>query len=49
MKLSKTPAYIGGSIPREAPCYGEDNVWVLTEMLGRSQREVEWLAEEGAI
>ena len=36
MKLSKTPAYIGGPINRGAPCYGEDNMWVLTEMLGRS-------------
>ena len=49
MKLSRTPAYIGGPINRGAPCYGEDNMWVLTEMLGRTPSEVERLAEEGVI
>jgi hypothetical protein len=49
MKLSKTPAYIGGITNRGAPCYGEDNMWVLTELLGRSPSEVERLAEEGVI
>jgi hypothetical protein len=49
MKLSKTPAYIGGPINRGAPCYGEDNMYVLTELLGRSPSEVERLAEEGVI
>src|SRR6202048_2604006 len=49
MKLSKTPAYIGGPINRGAPCYGEDNMWVLTELLGRSPSEVERLAEEGVL
>jgi crotonobetainyl-CoA:carnitine CoA-transferase CaiB-like acyl-CoA transferase len=49
MKLTKTPAYIGGPINRGAPCYGEDNMWVLTELLGRSQSDVEHLAEEGVI
>ena len=47
--VSKTPAYIGGPINRGAPCYGEDNMWVLTEMLGRTPSEVERLAEEGVI
>ena len=49
MKLSKTPAYIGGPINRGAPCYGEDNMYVLTELLGRTPSEVERLAEEGVI
>ncbi len=49
MKLSRTPAYIGGPTNRGAPCYGEDNMWVLTELLGRTPREVERLAEEGII
>ena len=49
MKLSATPAYIGGPTNRGAPCYGEDNLWVLTELLGRSKSEVEQLAEEGVI
>ena len=49
MKLSATPAYIGGPINRGAPGYGEDNEWVLTELLGMSHSDVERLAEEGVI
>jgi hypothetical protein len=49
MRLAKTPAYIGGPINRGASCYGEDNFYVLTEMLGRTPSEVERLAEEGVI
>jgi len=49
MKFSRTPAYIGGPTNHGAPCYGEDNVWVLTELLGRTPSEVERLAEEGVI
>ncbi|MBV8776565.1 MAG: hypothetical protein JO258_05140, partial [Alphaproteobacteria bacterium] len=49
MKLSKNQAYIGGPINRGAPCYGEDNMYVLTEVLGRTPSEVERLAEEGVI
>ena len=49
MKLSRTPAFVGGPINRGAPGYGEDNAWLLTELLGMSQSEVERLAEEGVI
>jgi crotonobetainyl-CoA:carnitine CoA-transferase CaiB-like acyl-CoA transferase len=49
MKLNRTPAYIGGPTDRGAPCYGEDNFWVLTELLGKSPGEVERLAAEGVI
>src|SRR5439155_18839651 len=49
MKFSATPAHIGGPTNRGAPCYGEDNEWVLTELLGRSRSEVEELAAEGVI
>ena len=49
MKLSRTPTHIGGITNRGAPCYGEDNMWVLTELLGRTPSEVERLAEEGVI
>ncbi|HET6240180.1 MAG TPA: CoA transferase [Acetobacteraceae bacterium] len=49
MKFSHTPAYIGGPINRGAPCYGEDNAWVLTNLLGMSASDVERLAEEGVI
>jgi crotonobetainyl-CoA:carnitine CoA-transferase CaiB-like acyl-CoA transferase len=49
MKLSRTPPYIGGPINRGAPCYGEDNARVLTELLGMSPGDVQKLAEEGVI
>jgi crotonobetainyl-CoA:carnitine CoA-transferase CaiB-like acyl-CoA transferase len=49
MKMSRTPAYIGGPINRGAPGYGEDNAWVLTELLGMTGSDVERLAEEGVI
>ena len=49
MKLSRTPAYIGGPINRGAPGYGEDNAWLLTELLGMTQSDVQRLAEDGVI
>jgi crotonobetainyl-CoA:carnitine CoA-transferase CaiB-like acyl-CoA transferase len=48
-KLSETPPYAGGPIDRGAPCYGEDNEWVLGELLGMSSREIAVLAEDGVI
>jgi crotonobetainyl-CoA:carnitine CoA-transferase CaiB-like acyl-CoA transferase len=49
MKFSHTPAYIGGPIDRGAPGYGEDNAWLLTNLLGMSDSDVIRLAEEGVI
>ncbi len=49
VKLSESPAYIGGRIDRGAPCYGEDNHYVYGELLGMSSREIETLAAEGVI
>jgi crotonobetainyl-CoA:carnitine CoA-transferase CaiB-like acyl-CoA transferase len=49
VKLSATPAYMGGPINRGAPCYGEDNEWVLGELLGMSKAEMTRLADEGVI
>lgn len=48
-KLSRTPAYVGGPIDRGAPCYGEDNEWLLTTLLGMSQSDMQRLAEDGVI
>jgi crotonobetainyl-CoA:carnitine CoA-transferase CaiB-like acyl-CoA transferase len=48
-KLSATPAHIGGTLDRGAPCYGEDNEWVLGELLGFGSREIAELAEDGVI
>jgi crotonobetainyl-CoA:carnitine CoA-transferase CaiB-like acyl-CoA transferase len=49
IKLSESPAYIGGRIDRGAPCYGEDNHYVYGELLGMSSAEIEALAAEGVI
>jgi crotonobetainyl-CoA:carnitine CoA-transferase CaiB-like acyl-CoA transferase len=49
VKLSESPAYIGGRIDRGAPCYGEDNNYVFGELLGMSAKEIEALGEEGVI
>ena len=49
MQLSASPAYAGGPIDRGAPCYGEDNVHILSSYLGYSASEIERLAEDGVI
>ena len=47
IKMSESPAYIGGRIDRGAPCYGEDNEYVYGELLGMSSNEIEALAADG--
>ncbi|GAA1997493.1 CaiB/BaiF CoA-transferase family protein [Microbacterium ulmi] len=47
--LSESPAFVGGPIDRAAPVYGEDNEYVLGELLGMSTREIADLADEGVI
>ncbi len=49
VKMSESPAYIGGRIDRGAPCYGEDNHYVYGELLGMSSKEIEDLAADGVI
>jgi crotonobetainyl-CoA:carnitine CoA-transferase CaiB-like acyl-CoA transferase len=49
MKMSATPPYAGGIIDRGAPCYGEDNEHVLTNLLGLSRDDVRTLAADGVI
>jgi crotonobetainyl-CoA:carnitine CoA-transferase CaiB-like acyl-CoA transferase len=49
MKLSATPAHVGGPINRGAPGYGEDNVHVLSTLLGLSSTEIAALARENVI
>jgi crotonobetainyl-CoA:carnitine CoA-transferase CaiB-like acyl-CoA transferase len=48
-KLTRTPAHSAGPIGRGAPCYGEDNRYVLGEMLGYSSGEIDDLQAEGVI
>jgi crotonobetainyl-CoA:carnitine CoA-transferase CaiB-like acyl-CoA transferase len=49
VKMSESPAYIGGRLDRGAPCYGEDNDYVYGELLGMSSVEIKSLADEGVI
>ncbi len=49
VKWDQTPPFMGGSIDRGAPCYGEDNHYVLGELLGMSSAEIARLAEDGVI
>jgi crotonobetainyl-CoA:carnitine CoA-transferase CaiB-like acyl-CoA transferase len=49
VKLSRTPAWSGGPIDRGAPCYGEDNAFILSTYLGMSSSDIARLAEEGVI
>jgi crotonobetainyl-CoA:carnitine CoA-transferase CaiB-like acyl-CoA transferase len=49
VKMTETPAYIGGTVGRGAPCYGEDNEYVYGELLGMSTMQIAELAAEGVI
>lgn len=49
LAMSESPLYIGGVVDRGAPCYGEDNEYVLGELLGISKSEMAGLAEDGVI
>jgi crotonobetainyl-CoA:carnitine CoA-transferase CaiB-like acyl-CoA transferase len=49
VKLSESPAHIGGRLDRGAPNYGEDNNYVYGELLGMSSGEIKALGEEGVI
>lgn len=49
VKMSATPPYLGGAIDRGAPLYGEDNEYVLGELLGMSSGEIATLREENVI
>ena len=49
MHASATPPFMGGDLNRGAPCYGEDNEYVFSELLGLSRNEVANLTETGVI
>jgi crotonobetainyl-CoA:carnitine CoA-transferase CaiB-like acyl-CoA transferase len=49
VKFSETPPYLGGPIDRHGPSYGEDNDYVLREILGLNRAEIAALAEEGVL
>lgn len=49
VKLDRTPAHVGGPVDRGAPCYGEDNDYVLGELLGHTTAEIRSFEAEGVI
>ena len=48
-KFSETPPYMGGLIDRHGPNYGEDNDYVLGELLGLDREQIAALAEQGVL
>jgi crotonobetainyl-CoA:carnitine CoA-transferase CaiB-like acyl-CoA transferase len=48
-RLSASPAHIGGMIDRGAPIYGEDNEYVLGELLGYSTAQIAQWSDDGVI
>ncbi len=49
VKLSETPTHIGGPTDRGAPCYGEDNEYVLGDLLGYTTGQIKQFAEDHVI
>jgi crotonobetainyl-CoA:carnitine CoA-transferase CaiB-like acyl-CoA transferase len=49
VRLSETPAYIGGPLDRSGPNYGQDNDYVYGELLGFSADQIVELTKEGVI
>jgi crotonobetainyl-CoA:carnitine CoA-transferase CaiB-like acyl-CoA transferase len=47
--MSATAVHQGGTLQRGAPSYGEDNSYVLKEILGMSADDIQELTDEGAI
>jgi len=47
--LSETPAHIGGRLNRSGPNYGEDNAYVLGDILNKSPEEIEQMRSAGAL
>jgi crotonobetainyl-CoA:carnitine CoA-transferase CaiB-like acyl-CoA transferase len=49
VKLSETPAYIGGRLDRSGPNYAEDNDYVLGQILKKSPEEIQQMRDGGAL
>ena len=46
-EVERHPAYVGGITDRGAPCYGEDNEYVLGALLGYSTNDIRNFAKDG--
>jgi crotonobetainyl-CoA:carnitine CoA-transferase CaiB-like acyl-CoA transferase len=49
VRLSETPAYMGGQVGRHGPSYGEDNEYVFGEIMGLTAREIGELEADDVI
>jgi len=49
VKLSETPAHIGGRLDRSGPNYGEDNAYVLGNILKMSPEDIQAMRDSGAL
>lgn len=49
VRMSGTPAQVGGKLGRGGPIYGEDNEYVYGELLGMSSRAIAELRDDGVI
>lgn len=49
VRMSETPPYIGGPLDRHGPSYGQDNDYVLGEMLGLGPEEIAELGRGGVL
>jgi len=49
IKLSESPAYVGGTIDRHFPCYGEDNDYVYGDLLDMRESDIAELQAEDVI
>jgi crotonobetainyl-CoA:carnitine CoA-transferase CaiB-like acyl-CoA transferase len=49
VRMSGSTVTVGGTVNRGAPCYGEDNSYVFSELLGLSEDEISELASDGVI
>jgi crotonobetainyl-CoA:carnitine CoA-transferase CaiB-like acyl-CoA transferase len=47
VKFSETPPFIGGVVGRHGPNYGEDNDYILRDVLGLSEFEIAQLTADG--
>jgi len=49
IRMSATPTHIGGTVGRSGPSYGEDNDYVLGEILGLGPSEIDTLRSDGVV
>ena len=49
VQFAETPSYIGGPLDRHGPSYGEDNEYILGQILGLSPEDIAILGRDGVL